>query len=222
MTNFAIANVAPWKLNSMVRAIMRQAEIDDPTRAVELVMSGDLKVTRNRLEWKVIDGGIMELPPYRTDGTPLAQLARQLKEAGYVLSDFDMPPFLDRWSDIGTKRKVVVLPGEWIRQNIGTTEKELRNYAGQRGWLAPFTEDAFYLREILTDGILEQMNLHGVMTMHEPYIMESEVGEDVEETEWLLTSDRYNGSRQFFPKPSKVGRGLRRISRSLGYAFIVP
>lgn len=82
MTDFAIAEIQPGKLNALVKNIMRQTGEDDPNEAVRLVNAGEWVVCKSPLfsvSSRVIDGQTISVLIAQKGGLTIPDLA------GFVL-----------------------------------------------------------------------------------------------------------------------------------------
>lgn len=211
MSDFAIAEVFPGKLNALVKNIMKQTGVSDPNEAVRLINSGECVISRLESRWREEDGVI-----YFTlisDGTTGPEWIERTKKRGNRLTEYaeqvlNSPEFVPT---NGEPYRVAVLKGMLFNDNERIT-KNIRAEANRRGLETPNAELVCLIREAFTNEELEAMGLVWILCMHEPI-------EDTDGGPRLLVGRRLDGGRWL---NAYYGNPHVRWNRSDGFAFVVP
>ncbi len=211
MSDFAIAEVFPGKLNALVKNIMKQTGVSDPNEAVRLINSGECVISRLERRWREEDGVIyFTLTSDDTTGPEWIERTKKrgnrlTKYAEQVLNSSDFVP------TNGVTYQVAVLKGMLFSDNERIT-KNIRAEANRRGLETPNAELACLIREAFTDEELEAMGLWWIVCMHEPI---NDAGGDPS----LLGARRNIGGRYL----DTIRDGPDdRWSHGSGFAFVVP
>lgn len=165
--DFAIADVAPGKLNALVKKIMQQTGATDPNEAVRLVNSGSWIVSKFIRIWRSEEGIIYF--SVTSDGTTGKQWITRLDQKGFNLSvpANNMLRSDDFKPTSGVTTKIAVFRGVMFDHNDRYSEY-IRAEADCRNWMKPNAEVACLIREALTDEEIAAMGLMSIVTMHEP------------------------------------------------------
>src|SRR3989338_997685 len=187
MTEFAIAEVMPGKLNALVKNIMLQTGEIDPNEAVRLVNSGEWVVTKPTRSWREEDGVIYF--SVTSDGTTGEDWIKRLEGNGFRVGDYAKqvlrsPSFKPTK---GVVTEVAVLKGMLFEDN-DRIMKKIRAEADKRKLGKPEPELACLIREKFTDKEIEAMGLIWIVAMHEPI-------NDSDGVPVLLYADRYGDGR---------------------------
>ena len=187
MTEFAIAEVMPGKLNALVKNIMLQTGEIDPNEAVRLVNSGEWVVSKPIHSWREEDGVIYF--SVTSDGTTGPQWIERLEGKGFRLSDYAKSVLRspDFKPTSGVTTEIAILKGMLFADNDRITKK-IRAEADKRKLTKSNAEVACLIRENFSDKEIEALGLWWIVAMHEP-IKDSGGGPS------LLGADRYDGGR---------------------------
>ncbi len=209
---FAIAGIETGKLNALVKNLMKQMGIDDPSEAVRRINSGAWVVSQLKRHWHEADGVIYF--SVTSDGTTGEDWISQSGRRGFrvgkpyaeqILRSPDFQP------TSGVTTGIAVLKGELFTDENRITS-QIRAEAKRREWMKPNAEVACLIREKFTDAELLAMGLWGIVVMHEPI-------EDSDRGASLLCADRRDGGGWL----DAVGGGPgRQWGRGCGFAFAVP
>ncbi len=208
VTEFAIAEVTPGRLNALVKNIMQQTGATDPNEAVRLVNSGEWIVSKLVRQWRVGEDGVIYFS-VTSDGTLGEKWIGRLEDKGvgsYAKRLLLSPDFKPT---SGVTYEVAVLPGSLFEDSDRITSK-IRAIAYERKLTKPNAELACLIREKFTNQEIEAMGLWGIVAMHEP--IKASDGDPC-----LLTANRSgsDGLGAYCGKPDK------RWSRDGGFAFVV-
>lgn len=165
--DFVIANVLPGKLNALVKNIMKQLGVEDPSEAVRLVNSGECIVSRPVRTGTEKDGIIYF--SVKSDGTTGEEWIVRLEGKRYRVGDYAKSVL--RSKDFkptnGVTTWVAVIKGELFTDENRITKK-IRKFAGSMKLFEPNAEVSCLIREMFTDKDLEAMGLTWIITMHKP------------------------------------------------------
>ncbi|MDP2652397.1 MAG: hypothetical protein Q8O94_04635 [bacterium] len=152
-TKFAIANVVPGKLNSLVKNLMRQMNITDPNEAVRRINSGEWIVSR-KLHLRE-ENGIIRFS-VTSDGTSGVEWPARLEERGV---------------HIGSHAMCILCSSEFRPTKGVTTEVALLKgmlIVEEEVDAKPSAEVACLIGDILTVEDMKNMGLKQIVVMHEP------------------------------------------------------
>ena len=211
MTEFAIAEVMPGKLNALVKNIMLQTGEIDPNEAVRLVNSGEWVVSKPIHSWREEDGVIYF--SVTSDGTTGEDWISRLESKGFRVGVYAKQAL--RSSDFkptnGVTTEVAVLKSMLFEDNDRITKK-IRAEADKRKLSKPNAELACLIREEFTDKEIEAMGLWYIVAMHESI-------NDSDGAPFLLSARRGGGGPRLNAYGGRPGIGW---CRGGGVAFAVP
>jgi len=213
MSEFAIAEVFPGRLNALVKNMMRQMDINDPNEAVRRVNSGEWVVQQAIRAWSEEDGVVYF--SVTSNGTTGEEWITRLESKGFRVSDYAKS--ILRSSDFKPTNgitTVAVLKGVLFGDNERTTKNiRTKAYSGEftQGWKLsdPNAELACLIREKFSDEEIEAMGLWAIVAMHEPI-------KDSDGDPRLLNARRFGGGRwldAYWDSPDG------RWDRAFGFAF---
>ncbi len=208
---FAISDVAPGKLNSLVKNLMKQMKIADPIEAVRRVNSGEWSVVQTQRRWREEDGVVYF--SVTSDGTTGPLWIERLEARGFRLSKYaksvlHSPDFVPT---NGVTYEIAVLRGQLFEDKDRITHK-IRAEAERRNLTKPNAEVACLIRETFSDKEIEAMGLWWIVAMHEP--IKDSGGGPV-----LLSAGRGGGGRWL---RAYCGLPDGQWDREHGFAFVLP
>jgi len=167
MLDFLISGITGGQLNALVKNIMKQIGVTDPSEAVRLVNSGEWTICQSVRRWREQDGVIYF--SVTSDGTTGEAWIARLEGKGFRIRDYAKS--ILRSDDFkptkGITTEVAVLKGMLFADSERIT-KNIRAEADKRGWTKPNAEVACLIREMFTDKEIEAMGLWWIVAMHEP------------------------------------------------------
>lgn len=175
MSEFAIADVTPGKLNALVKNLMKATGIHDPNEAVRAINAG---------EWNLIPvtSAKIDRVTFTVTGLGLtsAEWITRLEADGHKLSDWARDiltkPDYDRnhHLEAGKEYKVTLVFGKEVRKDQERTTANLKDLAlrefGEQAVTGLKGELALLIREKFTNAELEAMGLWYITVLHEPII----------------------------------------------------
>ncbi len=165
--DFVIANVLPDQLNTLVKKIMAQTGVNNPSEAVRMVNDNEARIVVVGSKWVEKDGVIYF--SVFSDGTTGAQWISRFKSNGFMVSDYAQKILYSQHFQPTNKitYKIAVLKSALWNDGERIT-KIIRQEAEHRHLKTPNIEVACLIREKFSDKELMTMGLYWIVTMHEP------------------------------------------------------
>ncbi len=166
-TEFLISGITTGQLNAMVKNIMAQTGITDPSKAVRMLNAGRLIISVVDSGWYEKDG-IIYLS-LTSDGTPKEELIKRLESKGINIEYFSQNLFSS--SDLtptnGVSYKIAILKPELFIGNR-LTHGLVCEEAVSRNLIALNLEASCLLSDRLSYQDISEMGLDSLDFMHEP------------------------------------------------------
>lgn len=192
MSEFAIAEVMPGKLNALVKNLMKATGITDPNEVVRSINAG---------EWNIVPSSTTKLDrtTFTVTGLGLtgAEQVVRLTTGGHKLSDWArdilLKPDYDESHrlETGKEYKVMLVFGREIKKDKDRSSANLKAIAirdlGEQSGIGLKGEIALLVREKFTNAELEAMGIWYIAVLHKSII-------DSAGDASVLNSNRYNDS----------------------------
>jgi len=167
MSEFAIANVLPGKLNALVKNVMLQTGETDPSEAVRLVNSGEWVLSKSTRTWNR-EKDVIRFS-LTSDGTTGKDWIPRLEGKGFRVGEYTRHVLLSK--DFVVTTGVVTEVAVLICPKLSGTDRNIYNVldnATRQMLIKPNAELACLMREKFTDNDIKAMGISYIVVMHEP------------------------------------------------------
>lgn len=158
--DFSPIGLTPVHLKAVVK------KLGGSEGVMRFLQSGIVAAEPKRL-WRE-KGGVIRFS-VTSDGTTGNEWIDRLEKKGYQVGDYAKSVLLskDFKPTSGVTTEVVVFKGMMFEDSNRITQK-IREFATERGLVAPNAEVACIIRELFPDDEIEAMGLYWIVAMHEP------------------------------------------------------
>ena len=169
--NFASSNLTAGQLNAMVKNIMREIKVHDPSEAMRLLNSGGLQISIKEPCFRQEKNGVTYLS-LRSRGDYGLKWVFSLKEQGVIIGG-KINTFLASElfkASTGNTYKLVIIPGSALSDNLRNVTG-ITKFAKDCGLKLANGEVACLLCELLARQEIGLNYSSDIVVMHEPIIL---------------------------------------------------